>query len=187
VLAVLDANVLYPFQLRNLLLHLAAADLYEPLWSNAIIDEARRNLRKKDVLTEDQWTHLLGKLKTAFPEAWGYGFEKSIDSYHLPDANDRHVLALAVHYEAEAIITWNTRDFPKETLRRFRIDPMDPPSFVDILWEAHPDSVSEASERHRQSLYRSALSPAQYLAALRDQARLPDLAARLEAHGFLDP
>ena len=41
-LAVLDANVLYPFQLRNFLLHAAVEDLFDPLWSDEIVDEFSR-------------------------------------------------------------------------------------------------------------------------------------------------
>src|SRR5208283_380923 len=58
---VLDACVLYPAQLRNCLLSLAAADLFQPKWSDAIHEEwitnllsNRSDLRRKDLeMTRD--------------------------------------------------------------------------------------------------------------------------------------
>lgn len=41
---ILDACVLVPYQLADLLLRLADAELYDPLWSEAILDEVQRNL-----------------------------------------------------------------------------------------------------------------------------------------------
>ena len=38
----LDACVLLPYQLADLLLRLADAELYEPLWSEEILDEVER-------------------------------------------------------------------------------------------------------------------------------------------------
>ena len=42
--AVLDACVLYPASLRDTLLRFAAAEFYDLLWSDRILDEAERNL-----------------------------------------------------------------------------------------------------------------------------------------------
>ena len=44
LIAVLDANVLYPQWLRDMMLTLAAMGYYEPRWSSQIIDEMRRNV-----------------------------------------------------------------------------------------------------------------------------------------------
>jgi hypothetical protein len=44
LLAVLDANVLYPQWLRDVMLTLAAMGYYEPRWSSQIIEEMRRNV-----------------------------------------------------------------------------------------------------------------------------------------------
>lgn len=185
MLAVLDANVLYPFQLRNFLLHLAAADAFEPLWSDLIIDEVRRNLLEK-ALTEEQWTRLDGRMRASFPEAWGHGFEGRIESLDLPDQDDRHVLALAVHYEADVIVTWNTKDFPKARLKRHGLEPLRPPTFIEQMWRASADAVFHAAERHRLSLSKSMLSPEEYLESLAERAQLRRLALRLKAKGFLD-
>lgn len=45
--AVLDANVLYSYPLTTVLLELAEARLYRPIWSPDIHDEWMRNLKKK--------------------------------------------------------------------------------------------------------------------------------------------
>lgn len=184
-LAVLDANVLYPFQLRNLLLHMAVEELFTPLWSETILEEARTNLRANRAMTEDGWRRLHAKLRAAFEDAWGEGSEERIESCELPDPDDRHVLALAIHYEAELIVTWNTKDFPSEALEPHGIEALRPPSFVDRLWKADQGAVLEAAENHRISLSKGPLSRGEYLEMLRERARLRQLANRLEAGGFL--
>jgi hypothetical protein len=42
--AILDACVLYPAPVRDLLLHLANFDLYKPKWTKEINEEWKRNL-----------------------------------------------------------------------------------------------------------------------------------------------
>lgn len=44
LVAVRDANVLYPQWLRDLMLTLVALGQYEPRWSDRIVDEMRRNV-----------------------------------------------------------------------------------------------------------------------------------------------
>ncbi|MEZ5001445.1 MAG: hypothetical protein R2730_00295 [Chitinophagales bacterium] len=44
--AVLDACVLYPAQIRDYLLRLAQANLYNPKWSNEINNEWKKSLLK---------------------------------------------------------------------------------------------------------------------------------------------
>jgi predicted nucleic acid-binding protein len=182
--AVLDANVLFPFQLRNLLLWLAVEALYDPLWSDEIIDECTRNLRRQGLMTDAQCTHLTAQMRSHFPDAWRVGHEGLADDLVLPDPGDRHVVALALDYEAEFIVTRNVRHFPANTLRPLGIEPVSPDLFVCLLCEQDTDAVLRASEQHRTSL-RQPLDPADYLDSLRKYAELPDSAERLASAGFV--
>ncbi len=47
IVALLDANVLYPPYLRDLLLRLAQAGVYQPRWSAEILDEVARNVKER--------------------------------------------------------------------------------------------------------------------------------------------
>ena len=51
-------------------------------------------------------------MNAAFPDAEVHGFEELIEDLELPDLDDRHVLAVAIHSKADAIITFNQKDFP---------------------------------------------------------------------------
>jgi hypothetical protein len=66
---VLDACVLYPMHLRDVLLQAAAEGLYQASWSEEILDEATRNLIKKLQITEAQATRLITAMASAFPES----------------------------------------------------------------------------------------------------------------------
>jgi predicted nucleic acid-binding protein len=182
--AVLDANVLFPFQLRNLLLHLAVDGLFEPLWSEQIVDECVRNLRARAGLTNPQCAHLVRQMGAAFPEAWGAGYEGAADGLLLPDEGDRHVIALAVHHEAEFIITRNAKHFPPDVLRPLGIRPVDPDAFIGRLWRRDSAAVLAAAERHRRSLKQAPLTPERHLDSLQTHAELPRTARRLAAAGF---
>lgn len=182
--AVLDANVLYPFQLRNLLLHLAVDGLFQPLWSERIVDECVRNLRAHAGLTEEQCAHLVRQMRAAFPEAWGEGFDGAPEGLVLPDEGDRHVIELAVHQEAELIVTRNLKHFPSHLLRPLRIRPIDPDEFIVRLWRRNGPAVLCAADQHRLSLRRAPLTPERYLESLLTHAGLPRTVRRLAGAGF---
>lgn len=183
--AVLDANVLFPFQLRNFLLWLAVEELYTPLWSDEIIEECMRGLRRDARMTDAQCERLLAQMFTYFSDAWGTGYAGRADALPLPDAHDRHVVALAVHYEAEFIVTRNAKHFPAEILHPLGIDPVSPDRFAGVLWARDVDAVIRAAEQHRTSL-RDALDPIDYLESLRSYAELSETVERLISAGFLE-
>ena len=56
---VLDANVLFPFSLRDTLLRAAAEGYFQVYWSEQILEEARRNLVESATITEAQANTLI--------------------------------------------------------------------------------------------------------------------------------
>jgi len=56
--------------------------------------------------------------------------ESLIDGLILPDLEDRHVLAAAIRCQAQIIVTFNTRDFPSDVLKRFDIQAAHPDTFL---------------------------------------------------------
>lgn len=183
--AVLDACILYPFQLRNLLLHLAVEGLYRPLWSNEILAEVDRALRREAGLTDEQCAHLFGQMQKAFPDAFGSGHEGAADELELPDQGDRHVIALAVRYEVDAIVTANLKHFPARVLEPLGIEAVAPDHFCAELAASEPAAVLRAAERHRGSLKSHPLRPDEYLDSLSDKAGLKRTARLLLEAGFM--
>jgi predicted nucleic acid-binding protein len=112
MVAVLDANVLYPQWLRDVVLTLAAGGMFDPLWSEQIVDEMRRNvLHDHPEIDRDHFEAVtVSELRRAFPDAW---VEVPVDLIAQMDnaPKDRHVLATAVSGGAQIIVTANTRDF----------------------------------------------------------------------------
>jgi hypothetical protein len=56
--AILDASVLYPLPLRDTLLRVAEIELYDPYWSERILDEVTRNLILDRRATDEQARNL---------------------------------------------------------------------------------------------------------------------------------
>jgi len=50
-------------------------------------------------------------MNQAVPDALVTGYEPLISNLELPDAYDKHVLAAAIRAGAQAIITFNLKDF----------------------------------------------------------------------------
>jgi len=81
-------------------------------WSRRVLDETRRALGKviADRAAPDRLIELIGQ---AFPDAEATGFEDLEAALHLPDPDDRHVLAAAAIAECDLLVTYNLRDFPE--------------------------------------------------------------------------
>lgn len=121
--AVLDACVLVPMALCDLLLRLAEEPaLYRPLWSREILDEVESALQFKLGRSPEEVSRRTRQMNEAFPEALvGVPGELLLAVECIPDKNDRHVLAAAIIARANTIVTQNTKHFPAECLEKFGV------------------------------------------------------------------
>lgn len=126
---VLDACVLIPMPTADLLLRLATAKQFRPLWSNKILDEVERNLVKKLNIKPSQARSRVDAMRNFFPDALVEHYEGLIPAM-TNDPKDRHVLAAAVRAGAELIVTSNTKDFPATTLNPYDIGVRSPDDFL---------------------------------------------------------
>jgi predicted nucleic acid-binding protein len=147
--AILDANVLYPFLVRDVLLSLAEAGLYRPLWTDRINDEWTSHLIERRPEKAAQIKVTVEVMNEAFPEALISQYEDLIDVLQLPDANDRHVLAAAICGSANVIVTENIKDFPLPILERYDLDARSADEFVLNTVELYPVDALAALRRMR--------------------------------------
>jgi len=153
VTVVYDACVLYPAPLRDLLMRLALTDLYRARWTDMIHDEWIRNVprQRPDLKPEDlDRTRVLTNAYVR--DSLITGFEHLIPSVALPDANDRHVVAAAIHGGASLIVTFNLKDFPPDRLNPYNLTAQHPDDFIFELLALHPARVCEAAANHLRSL-----------------------------------
>lgn len=143
---VLDACVLYPTVLREILMGCAQAGLYEPLVSERILREWVRATAKLGPAQQAVAEGEAALLRAQFPKAMvreQTGIEARL---LLPDPNDVHVLAVAIGGHAEGIVTFNAADFPRHVLAEEGITRRDPDGFLWELWSSHPDAVARVVE-----------------------------------------
>ena len=180
LIAFYDANVLYPAELRNFLMHLALTGLFRAKWSNAVHEEWITNLLKnRQDITRQKLERTRYLMDKAAIDALVEGYEHLIPTLSLPDENDRHVLAAAIEGEAQVIVTMNLKDFPDEVLQRYEIEAQHPDEFILHLIDLAPDAVMDAAETHRQSLKNPPKSVEEFLASLEAQG-LPQSVAALQ-------
>lgn len=176
-----DACVLYPAPLRDFLMHLALTGLFRARWTDSIHDEWIRSVRQnRPDLTSDQLDRTRAFMNAHVRDCLVTGFEHLIPCVDLPDADDRHVVAAAVHCRADLIVTFNLADFPKEQLARFQLEAQHPDDFILHLLDLHPSLVCEAASRHRRSLQNPPKSADEYLDTLLKQG-LTQTVAELRA------
>ncbi|EEW26388.1 RSP_2648 family PIN domain-containing protein [Rhodobacter ferrooxidans] len=172
---VLDACVLYPPILRDILLGAAKAGLFEPLWSERILEEWARATRKLGPAAEAQARISVALTKAGFPKAMlaaAPGLEARL---HLPDENDTHVLAVAVAGSADAILTLNNADFPRHVLAAEGVQRREPDGFLWELWSSQPQAMGLVLEAVRAEAERLSGAPVT-LKSLLKRAKLPRLA-----------
>jgi predicted nucleic acid-binding protein len=137
-----DACVLYPAPLRDLLLRLARTGLFRAQWTETILDECFRNvLANRPDLKPEALQRTRELMNKAVPDCLVTGHEPLIDALALPDPKDRHVLAAAIRAGAQAIVTWNLKDFPSDTLKAYAIEAIDPDELVLDLLDLSPGNV----------------------------------------------
>jgi predicted nucleic acid-binding protein len=144
---VLDACVLVPMPVCAVLLQLAQEPaLFVPKWSEDILAEVARALAKPSFnLTPAQIDRRMNYMRTHFEEALVTGYENLIDAMKC-HPEDRHVLAAAVRCEADAIVTNNSKDFPKPALEPYGIERLTVDEFL-----LHQLSLNDSLVREKLS------------------------------------
>lgn len=143
---VLDACVLYPPSLRDLLLTLAALDAYDVAWSEQILTELERNVLADhpDINPDRFQSHTIAAMRNAFPNATTATGPSDKSELRGVNRDDRHVAATALAANADAIITINTRHFPTSALAPLRIAVITPGALITELNATEPELIDHA-------------------------------------------
>lgn len=167
---VYDACVLYPAPLRDLLMWLAMTDLFQAKWTDKIHQEWMRNvLKNRPDLTITQLERTRQLMNSHVKDALVTRYEYLIPTLSLPDSDDIHVLATAIHGKADLIITFNLKDFPHSILKNYQIYAIHPDEFILELLDINETSVIRAINQQKMTLKNPPLSLEEYLQCLENQ------------------
>lgn len=177
---VLDACVLYPAPVRDILLSFAAEGLFKPKWTHIIQHEWVRNLLKNRTdLSENMLIQTIDAMNKAFPDSNVENFEELISSLELPDKDDRHVLACAIRSNADLIATYNIKDFPSKVLAAYEVEVQSPDEFISNLIDLNEKLACSAFTKMVKRL-RSPVKTKSEVTATLSNCGLKNSADRLE-------
>jgi predicted nucleic acid-binding protein len=140
---ILDTNVIYPIQVRDLLFWFAHYDLYTPKWSEHIFDEWAVVMRRHN-LSEAEIQKRIDNANNAFPDAMVKNYIPLINGLELPDEDDKHVLAAAIKINANIIVTNNLKDFPQDYLSTFGLTAKSVDDFITDIIDLNHEKAVEA-------------------------------------------
>ncbi|PWE33990.1 PIN domain-containing protein [Maritimibacter sp. 55A14] len=174
----LDACVLYPTVMREVLLGAAAAGFFTPLWSPRILEEWARATAKLGPEGMAVARAEIAVLRDRWPDAEVTPQDGAALGLSLPDPDDIHVLAAAIAGRAEILCTLNLQDFPTLALAAHRLMRRDPDGLLRGFHDDAPDRMAQVAAAVRARAEAISGQP-QPLRALLKKARLPRLAKAL--------
>jgi predicted nucleic acid-binding protein len=177
-----DACVLYAAPVRDLLIELAGRDLFRAKWTEQIHNEwVGSLLENRPDLTRENLERTVRLMNDSVLDCMVSGFEPLMTGLELPDPNDTHILAAAIHAHCDAIITFNRKDFPKAVLDQYDIELLHPDDFLHFQFDLGDAQVITAVQRIRSRLKNPQLSAAEYLDRLEAQG-LPKIVSELRPY-----
>jgi predicted nucleic acid-binding protein len=168
---VIDACTLADAARRDLILSLVQAELFRVQWSGRILAETEQALiaihfgrgdaeQESTAKARRSISHMTG----AFPEAMIEGFERIERTLEgLPDPDDAHVIAAAIHSGASLIVTENVRDFSEAILSPSEIEVKTADAFIADTIDLDYARSIPAVAKLRQRLKNPALTPSELL------------------------
>ncbi|MBO6853381.1 MAG: PIN domain-containing protein [Marivivens sp.] len=172
---VLDACVLFPTVMREVLLGAAEVGYFQPVWSPRLLEEWARAAARLGPEGEAVARGEIALVEARFPTASVTHADSFENRFWLPDPSDIHVLATAVKASADGIVTLNRGDFPKNILADEGLERIEPDGLLYSFWLDDPDGMEKVCAA---VLARArALSGDEWsMRALLKKARLPRLA-----------
>lgn len=159
---VLDANVLVPFQICDILMRLAEAEIIEPLWSDEILNEVHRTLTGKIGVHPDRADRRIQFMRRTCRHAVVDNLDPLIDTL-TNDPKDRHVLAAAILGRADIIVTANTKHFPPAAVDLYGIEVLDPDTFLLQILDESPQTAEQVIHQAQIESRRPTVARDEYL------------------------
>jgi hypothetical protein len=124
-------------------------------------------LRNRRDLTAEQLQRTRRLMDENVDDALVSGYEQVVDQLTLPDPDDRHVLAAAIHGRANVIVTVNLRDFPADLLAAYGIEAWHPDKLIRGLLHDRPEEVVAALRELHLDLKKPPIKMNELLASFR--------------------
>lgn len=161
-------------------MYLAQTGTFRAKWTSRIHDEWIENLLlNRPDLTRAQLQKTRNFMDAAVPDCLVEGYEDLIESIVLPDPKDRHVVAAAIKSQADVIVTFDLKDFPRNVLDKYDIHVKTPDEFILDLESLHKSVLMWAAEKDQAHYKKPPMTVDQYIDDLR-RARLPGVADYLK-------
>ena len=181
-IAILDACVMYPITLTNVLAQLAVDGLYTAKWTKQIDEEwVGALLKSHHNFSPEQVSRRLNALHAAIPD-WEIEetlYSDLIEVLDLPDPNDRHVLAAAIAGHADCIVTFNAKDFPYLEMEKRGIEVLHPDDFISLQLTLEP-VVALTAIKHIRARFKNPPKTAQEFIELLERVGLVGSADKLK-------
>jgi len=174
---VLDACVLFPTILREILIGVAGQGAFVPLWSARILGEWQHAAARLGPAGAAIASGEIALLRARWPDAEIPADPVLEARLYLPDPADCHVLAAALLGGADSVITLNLRDFPTRQMEGLRARA--PDDLLMDLWLADSAMVEMvvADVQARSAAISGQPRP---LRAMLKRAKLPRLGKALD-------
>lgn len=150
-------------------MRLALTDLFKAHWTDQIHDEWINALLREGKHSRESLERVRVLMNAHGRDALVTGYEPIIDTIVLPDPGDRHVLAAAIRCGADAIVTFNIKDFPAAVLAPLNIEVIHPDDFIYYQLDMAPSVCCTAFRTQRAALKNPPLDVDTFLAALQRQ------------------
>jgi hypothetical protein len=128
---------------------LAQGGLLQSRWSDEIHEEWMRNLLNNNPnVSRERLERTRSLMDAAIRDCLVTGHLQLVDSLTLPDPDDRHVLAAAIHAGAGLIVTFNLSDFPRQSLAPQGVEARHPDELSCELLDFAVDEFCAAARFH---------------------------------------
>lgn len=141
--------------LRPLLLRLAAAGLFAPVWSARIGHEWIRNAARLWKVEPGEVAALWAAMQEQFPDADAGDVLPYEAGLRYSDPKDHHVIAAGLAKRARCglqqppavlVMTWNLKDFNRPEIRRLGMDVFSPDRLLSQWWGTSAAALRQALE-----------------------------------------
>ena len=162
-------------------MQLTLTDLFKARWTDQIHQEWIKALLRPNKYDRKVLERTRELMDASVHDAKVSGYEELIEALVLPDPDDRHVLAAAIKAGANAIVTFNLKDFPSAVLSKYGIEAIHPDEFIYSQIDLAPAIACGAIKRQRESLRNPPKAKDEFLAILQKQ-QLPQTVSALRTY-----